>query len=351
MNVFRWIFNFIKQHKIISTIIVILSSVAIFIFRPQPQPPVPTQTVKRSHFVQSVSVSGAVKATNSAALTFLISGNLVYLPVKKGDYVKKYQTIAVLDQRTAQKNLQATLIAYAKQRNNFDQTRDTNQNRTPQQALNDQMMRILQNNQYDLNAAINSVELQALANEQSILTSPISGIVTRTDVVTPGINIGPTTTFMVVDPNSVVFDMDVDEADIGAITGKQQVDIVLDPFPNTTLHLTVQNIDFVSHTTSTGGTAYTVEVNLPKNDNYQYKIGMNGNGQIITNKRDTVISIPISSIADNDYVYVETQANVFEKRKITLGLQNDTDTEIIHGLQPGEKVALDPTNAAKNVRK
>src|SRR5438309_738474 len=139
MKILHAIVSFVKTHKIITAIIIVLIVVPIFIFRPKAEAPIATQEVKQSHFVQSVSVSGTVQAKNFANLTFLTGGTLVYLGVKKGDYVKQNQVIGMLDQRTAQKNLEASLIDYSKKRNDFDQTESDNQNRTPLQALNDDM--------------------------------------------------------------------------------------------------------------------------------------------------------------------------------------------------------------------
>lgn len=365
MKFFRGIFRFIKHHKIISLIIFVCLLGLGFFLRPQPPAPVATQTVTRSKFVQSVSVSGTVKATVSADLTFLIPGTLVYLGAKKGDHVKQYQTIAALDQRTVEKNLQNALLAYDVQRKTFDQTQvNANGELQHQQvpnftdiqmnqinAINDAVTRLLQQNQDNLNTSVNNVELQALAKEQTVLTSPISGILTREDVSAINTNVSLTSVFSVVDPNSVVFSMDVDESDIGKIRDGQTANVVLDAFPDETFHLPVNSIDFVSHNTTTGGTAYTVDVKLPANDDYKYKVGMSGNGDIVTNEKENVLSIPINALTDNNYVYVETSPNVFEKRKVTLGLQNDTSAEVISGLQPGDKVALDTTAAAKLVKK
>lgn len=365
MHILKNLFSFANHHKILSGITIIIVVILIFVFRPNPSAPVSIQTVSRSHFVQSVSVSGTIQAKNSANLSFLIPGILVYIGVKKGDFVKQYQTIATLDQRTVQKNLQNTLLAYDVQRKTFDQTQQNGSNGELQHlqlanttdsqipkpdAINQAVERILQQNQDNLQTAVNSVELQSLAKEQTILMSPISGIITRADVTTINTNVTATNIYSVVDPNSVVFSMDVDESDIGKIINNQKAQVVLDAYPDTTLTLPVNSIDFVSHNTSTGGTAYTVEVKLPDNNDYRYKIGMSGNGEIITNEKNDVISIPINAIADNNYVYVQKTPTSFEKRKITLGLQNDTSAEVTGGLQTGEKIALDTTAAAKEAK-
>lgn len=146
------IFHFLKTHKkfvFLAIVIIVL----LIIFWPRPKKPLETQTIKRGDIVQTLSATGSVDAT-SVSLSFLSGGKLVYLGVKKGDYVKKGQVIAELDQRIVQKNLETALRNYSEQRNSFDSTKESNQNRKIEEALTDSMKRILQNNQYDLEKAV-----------------------------------------------------------------------------------------------------------------------------------------------------------------------------------------------------
>lgn len=335
------IWSFIKRHKIISAVAVVILVVLIFFIWPRPGQKIETYTVKPEHFVNSISVDGTVNADRSVNLTFLAGGKLVYLGVKKGDYVFTGQTIAVLDQQTALKNLQAALIDYSKQRNEFDQTQENYQNRTPNQALNEQMKRILQNNQYNLDKAVNSVELYDLAKQNLIVTTPISGIVTKADVKTAGVNVSATTTFTIVDPESLVFEMDVDEAEIANVKEEQTADIILNAFPDDSFKAKVSSIDFATHTTATGGNAYIVATALSK-INKPFRIGMEGNAEIITDEKSGVIVVPISSIVDENYVYVK-MGKKYKKIKVKAGEDNDLNVVIEKGLNIGDLVVIDPT--------
>lgn len=334
--------SFIKRHKILVPIAIIILGALIYFLYPKPPKEIATQTVERDDFTQSVSVSGEVDSTEKVDLNFLAGGKVVYLGAKKGDLVTYGQTIAVLDQRTAQKNLENALITYSLQRNEFDQTQSDNQNRTPQQALNDTMKRILQNNQYDLNKAIVSVELQDLAKQQSVLTTPISGIVLSSDIPAVLMNTSLTDTVTIANPDKIAFLMDVDQADIAKVREGQNVEIILDAYPEKTFEFTVTKIDFSTHATSTGGNAYTVEADFAENSELNYRIGMEGNANIITAKASGSISVPISSIIDNKYVLVKNVGK-YEKRKVSVGIQNDIDAVIDQGLKEGEKIVIDPT--------
>ncbi len=338
------IFRFIKRHTKLIIIILIIGLIGFFVLRPKPEPPIDTITLKRTNLVDSLSVSGSITAKKIANLSPLSSGPLVFLGASVGDTVTAGQTIAVLDQRIVQKNLQGALIDYSKQRDAFDQTIFNNNGiAKPTDAVNDTMKRILQDNQYDLDKSVNSVELQDLAKQQSVLTTPIAGVLTRADAVTVGTTVSPSSVFTIIDPASLVFAMDVDEADIGKVSICQKISITLDAFPDKNSSLVVDRIDFVSHTTTNGGNAFTVEAKLPEGSVSNYRVGMNGNADIIIAEKNDVITIPTSSLLDSKYVYVKI-GNSYEKRAVALGLQNDTDAEVTSGLQEGDVVVLQPSS-------
>ena len=341
--------NWFKKNKIFSGIILIIIVSLFFFFRPQPPKPIATEAINKGSIVQTVSASGIVGSKSTVNLSFLAGGKLSYVGVKKGDSVTKYQVIASLDQRTAQKNLENALIAYSQQRLTFDTTQEANDNRKPVDALSVTMNRLLQNNQYDLNKTINSVELLALTKEQTSLVSPIAGVVTRADVTVAGVNIGATTTYTVADLDDLVLGIDVDESDIGKIAEGQTIRAVFDAYSDDTVSLRVKSVDPASHTTSTGGTAYTVEAAIPNQSN-KYKIGMNADAEIVINEKEDVLVVPLSSLIDDETVYVQKD-KTFEPRKIKIGIQSDTTAEVISGLSADEKVALIPEDVEKQFPK
>jgi RND family efflux transporter MFP subunit len=333
------------RKKLLLFLLIIIVIVIIVVVNVQTPPVIETMKVKKAEIVESLSTTGAVDSVTSADLNFLITGKLVYLGVKKGDMVKKGQTIATLDQRTMQKNLELALKDYAKQRNTFEQTLDDNQD----QPLEDDLQRVLDNNQHDLDKAVRSVELQTLAKEQSVLTSPIDGIITQADVTAPGVNVTTTTTFTVADPNQLVFKMDVDEADVGKVQLGQPVKITFDAYSDETINATVDAIDFSSHTTSTGSDVFTVESKLSSNGNVTYRIGMNGDAEIILREKNDVYTVSLGALLDDQYVFVKTKDG-FVKKKVTTGIQSDTDVEITSGLTEGEEIATDPTKAEESMK-
>lgn len=335
--------NLVWGHKKISiAILVILLLVVGLILWPKNSNQVLTEVAKNQDVVKTVSVTGNVDAENFANLTFQTAETLSYVGVKLDDPVKKYQLIASLDQTQLQATLRQAQQDFVAAKAASQQYYDNNTSGTESDAQKVQRTAIddAQNKAYDQMLKVE----HDIAN--SSLYAPIAGIVTRMDAQTAGVNITPATTFTITDPNSLDFKMEVDEADIGQVKIGQSVNVSLDSFPNDNLKLTVDKIDFVSHVTSSGGNAFYVQAMLPQPNND--RVGMSGNADIIIDAKYNVLAIQSTDIFDNNYVYVKTKKG-FVKRALSLGLQNDTQAQVLSGLSAGDTVALDPTSVPQNL--
>lgn len=329
--------SLITGHKRLSIIIFVVLVILGFIFFPKNQKPILTEKASLQDVVKTVSVTGKVDADNSVNLSFQAGGRLDYLGVKIGDTVTKGQLIASLNKddlwaafRQAQQDFTAAKAAseqYYSGHTNATESYDEKVKRTALDAA--------QNRAYD-----NMVIAQKAVSNFN-LYSPIDGIVTRVDADTAGVNVTALTVFTVTDPNSLVFKLEVDQADIGEVALGQKVKIVLDSFPDKTLTNSVDKIDFVSHTTTSGGTAYYVESSLPLDSGY--RVGMSGNADIITASKENVLTIPASAVLDDSTVYKQL-GKKYVKAKVKFGLQNDTISEVLSGLSKGDAVAIDPSS-------
>lgn len=299
-----------------------------------------TVKVTRKNLAKVVSASGKVASNNEVELKFQTSGQLVWVGVKLGDTVKPWQAIAQLDKRELELNLKKYLKDYLEER--WDQDEDL-QVTYRNEVLTDTIKRILDKNQFDLDKAVMDVELKDIALKFATLVTPIGGLVTQVDTPVAGINITPSTAvFKVADPNDLVFKADVDEVDIGKVTEGQKVKIFFDAYPDKPYEGYVSRVDFVAKATSGGGTAFTVEVKLPENSNLKYKLGMNGDVEIIEAEEYSVLSLPIETIhtvSQEKFVYLLKDGQLI-KNKVKTGLETDTDVEITAGVNEGEIVIL-----------
>ncbi len=329
-------------HKKISAVVLIALIIIGIIIWPKGGSPVLTEAAKTQDVVKTVSVTGEIDSDNIANLTFQFGGKLVYLGAKEGDTVKKGQAIASLDQNQLQASFRQAQQDFTAAKAASDQYYDSHHNAT--ESYDEKVQRTA------LDAAQNKAYDQMMKVQQdlnnSTLYSPIDGIVTSTGADAIGVNVTPATVFTVTDPTSLVFNMDVDETDVGQVKNNQNITVTLDAFPNDPVYLTVNSIAFVSHSTTSGGNAFTVKAKVPAGSGY--RVGMNGNADIVIARKNDVLTIPSSSILDDNYIYVKN-GDKFEKRKVKLGLQSDTLAEVLSGVSQGETVAVDPSTVPQNL--
>jgi len=299
-----------------------------------------TAKVEKKDLIKSISASGKVASGKEVELKFQTSGQLTWVGVKLGDAVKPWQAIAQLDKRELELNLKKYLKDYLKER--WDLEEDI-QVTYRDKVLTDTIKRILDKNQFDLDKAVMDVELKDIALKFATLVTPIGGIVTQIDTLVAGVNITPATAvFKISDPNELVFKADVDEVDIGRVKIGQKVNIIFDAYPEENFKGKVSRVDFVAKNTSGGTTAFTVEVKLPENLDLKYRLGMNGDIDIIEKEVKNVLVVAgetIHSQKGKKFVYVlENEKPV--KKLVTTGLETETEIEIKEGISEGEKVVI-----------
>lgn len=295
-------------------------------------------------FTKKVQSSGKTKAKRSALLRFQTAGKLAWIGVAEGDHVQEGQIVAKLDPREVEKNLTKALTDYTKQRNDFEEMWRVTYKGTPNPdvALNDTAKRILQKNQWDLNKSVLDVELKALSVEYANLSSPISGIVTKLYTPVSSINITSTTDIVEIsDPESLVFEANIDEVDVGSLQVGQPAFVSLDAFPNASFSGTVSTIAYSSQLSGGGATVFpvTIAFDAPQN----LRIGLNGDVAIITHTADNVLVIPIEAIReedkDNRYVYKKAGTS-YQKTPIETGLGNDQSTIVLSGISSDDEVVI-----------
>ncbi len=290
-------------------------------------------TVKKEVLKDTLSLSGKIEAEEKATLRFQTSGYLAWIGVKEGDEVKKYQTLASLDQREVKKQLEKELDDYQKTRWTFDQTKDDNNS-----IVTTAIKRILDKSQFDLNNAVRDVEIQNLALEFSNLWTPIDGIVTKINTPYAGVNITPSQAeFEVVNPQTVFFSALADQTDVVKLITGQSGIITLDSFPDKTIAGKITSISFTPKTGETG-TVYEIKITI--NPGNQYRLGMTGDVEFTLSKKENVITIPLTYLKTEKTKKYVLKKNGKETTKTFLKLGEETDdlVEVKEGLSAGDVI-------------
>ncbi len=136
----------------------------------------------------------------------------------------------------------------------------------------------------------------------------------------------------------------VDEVDISGVKVGQQAVISIDAFPGRKV---TGKVTFVSPFGNliAGAVDFPVEIYLDPTEGLELKGTLTATADIITGERNNVLIVPNRALrgpAGNLTVTVvaDPDKGITEKRRVTIGLQNKTSTEIVSGLKEGEMVLI-----------
>ena len=130
----------------------------------------------------------------------------------------------------------------------------------------------------------------------------------------------------------------LNEVDVSKVQVGQKVVLTFDALPDLTVAGQVATIDPVG-TTSSGVVTYNVQINFDTQDS-RVKSGMSISAEIITNVKQDVLTVPNSAVKTQGTTkYVQVLVNGAPQIKpVTVGLSSDTSTEIVSGINEGDKV-------------
>lgn len=297
-----------------------------------------TVTPEYRDLMETLDFSGVIDARERVGMRFSVGGKLVYLGAKEGDRVQRGQTVASLDQRTVQKQLEKTLSLYETERWTFENAKDEREG----EVLDTQKQRLADLDQFSLERSVMDVQLQSFAFSDYRISAPFSGILVAAPYSVTGVNVGPTDTWELLNPETLYFRVLVDEIDIDAVRLGQEAIIEIDAIPDRTFAAVVEKIAYtVSNTAS--GSVFPVELRFIEPVSIeQQRVGMSGEARLIAAEREGVLSVPVEAITSREgknYVQVLVE-NEPQDREVELGIETDDHVEITSGLSDQDRVVL-----------
>lgn len=192
--------------------------------------------------------------------------------------------------------------------------------------------------------------------------APIAGVVTTRlgqigQIVSSGIsNVGGGTAIMTIADLSHIYVLaSVDESDIGQVREGQPVNITADAFPGEKFQGKVVRIAPKGLEESNVVT-FEVKIEVTGPNNKLLKPAMTTNVEIITAHRDNVLKLPAEAVntgrKGNSFVLIsQPEQKQPARKRITVGLNNGTDVEILQGLTEGQQIVLNQGQARSRWRK
>lgn len=310
----------------------------------------PVATAQYREVEQTYSVEGLVEATRQSTVSAQISGRIKEINFDVGSRVNKGQVILRIDERETAQALAGSnaqvLQAQATLQNakaNYERSRQLFEQKFISQSALDKAQSEYRVARAQAAASEAGAGQASLAHAYSVVVAPYSGIVAAR-LVEVGEMVTPGKPMMVgFDPEGMRVVVSVPQYKLSEIGAHPRVTVEA-PSLNRwikAVSTTVQPLaDARTHSTQ-------VRVYLPTNEAGVYP-GMFVRAHFVVGKANKLV-IPGSAVMHRSEVvavYVVDEKGAVRLRQVRLGEKTaDGSVEVLAGLNPGEKVALDPVKA------
>ncbi|MCX8056520.1 MAG: efflux RND transporter periplasmic adaptor subunit [Ignavibacteria bacterium] len=358
---------------------------------------VQTEFVKKRDITQTVTATGKIEPEFKVVITPEVSGEIVYLPVKEGQRVRKGDILlkikqdqylaqrdrAVANLSSARSNLTIQRIQLQKIEADYNRVRELFSKGLSSEAELEAIKAQFETAKAQVQSAESTVQqMEAMVKEanenlaKTIITSPMDGVVSQLNVklgervlgtgFTQGSNL-----MTVADLTKMVAVVDVDENDVVLVSIGDTARVKVDAFPGKIFSGVVYEIGNTAKAKGLGTQEEVVNFEVKiriLNSDVELKPGMSCNVEIMTETRKNVLAVPIQSVTirglekekkdektpEEDIVSVESKKEEKDTKnlegvfivkdgkakfvKVKTGISDDTYIEIISGLKGDEEV-------------
>lgn len=181
---------------------------------------------------------------------------------------------------------------------------------------------------------------EALANYSVV--APFEGIIASVEDVNVGDTLSNGTTVATIITKQKMAEISLNEIDAAKVKVGQKANLTFDAFEELNIVGTVAEVNLIG-TVSQGVVSYTIKIGFDTQDD-RIKPGMSVSASIITDSKMDVLTVSNSAIKNQgDVSYVEIlreNSSTPMSQNITIGIGNDTVTEIIDGLSVNDQVVI-----------
>lgn len=193
------------------------------------------------------------------------------------------------------------------------------------------------------NASVQAIEanIQAIQTQisKTTLRALFNGQVDKNDAVVGALAVAGTPV-ITISNNNLEIQVSIPESQIANIKVGNSADVTLDAFGNNQVFkASVVSIDTTT-TMENGIAVYKARLKFEA-ENDQIKSGMTANVTIVSGTRENVVIVPNAAVIQKTgkyFVIIDKGTAGKENREVQIGIKDDQNTEIISGLQAGEKV-------------
>ena len=345
-------------------------------------------TVEKRDLMSIVSASGIIEPRVKVNISSNVIGEIVKLSVKEGQGVNKGDFLLQIDPQQYEAEVKR-LEAYLKMseikveqaevnlrdaRNNLERVKSLFQNEFVSQMELEAAQVKYDSAEVQLKSAREEVA-QARASlervedqlDKTTFTAPMSGIVSKLNaeegetVVTGTMNNPGTVIMTIADMSEVLSTVNVDETEITKIRLTQRATVAVDAVEGKEYQGEV--VDIATSATKEGDVSvFQVKIALESPDQ-NLRPGMTSRAKIETDFRSDIFAVPLQSVVEReieadgegkkkekkDVVFL-IEANKAKMVQVVTGISDDTDVEIISGIEEGDRIITGPYRNLRNLK-
>jgi len=355
--------------------------------------------VSQKTVIETVSATGKIQPESEVKISSEVSGEIIFLPIKEGDQVKKGQILArvnpelytsaynrvVASMSTTKAGLYQAEAQLKEAKANYDRNKTLFEKGIISKAEFDRITATYESSKanresafYNVQGAGASVSEARESLGRTTIFAPADGTISLLNTELGERVVGTqqmtgTEIMRIANLEQMEVEVDVNENDIVKISVGDEANIEVDAYLKKRFKGQVTAISNASSTATTADqvTNFKVKVRIVR-ESYQdlldgkpanyspFRPGMTATVDIITRKKENVLAVPISAVVvksdtsanaklDEINISKEKYECVFVEEKgkakikiIKTGIQDDTNIEILSGLKKGEKIVVGP---------
>ncbi|MFW6095372.1 MAG: efflux RND transporter periplasmic adaptor subunit [Bacteroidota bacterium] len=282
--------------------------------------------------------------------------------VKEGDLIAKIKIIPdMVNLNNAQNRLRKAEINHEDARTEYERNKKIYDKGVIPEAEFQKYKVALENAKEELKAAKDNLQLikegaieQSGESSNTLVRATVNGTILDIPVekgnsVIEANNFNDGTTIAsIADMNDMIFKGKVDETEVGRLKTGMKLDLQIGAINDERFSAVLEYIS-PKGVEESGAVQFDIKANVILKDKQFIRAGYSANGDIILEKKDSVMAIPESLLQfrnDTTYVEVETENQEFEERYPEFGISDGVNIEIISGISENEKIK-DPVKRNK----
>lgn len=333
---------------------------------------VQTEKIKKRDITQIVTATGKIQSETEVNISAEVSGEIVSLPFKEGEEIKKNDLLVKIKQdayapqiqeqnaaiSVAESNIKVSEVALKRYQQEFERLNELSKKGLATESELDNAQNNIDQTLAQINSNLAQVNQQktGLSRIQydiskTTIYSPINGTVTQLNnelgekvlgtISNQGSNI-----MTISDLSNMECQVEVGETDVTLVNIGDTAKIEIDAFPDKVFKGYVYEIANTAKSTGTGTqdqvVNFIVKVRIINNE-FDLRPGMSCTVDIEVEKRNNVLSVPIQSVTTRE----EMKENGIGKEMDNENIKRESEEKQNRKMKPKEIVFVVDNNAAK----